>query len=121
MFVPLLELIFNKWMKYKVIPQHFNRGVITLLCKDKHSVDRISNFRPLTMLNSVLKFLAKILASQLQAVLPNLIIYEQISAVKDRTIQNYSKIHFVCTIIEYADSEAVLINPRHLIELTILS
>lgn len=119
MFVPLLELIFNNWMKYKVIPQHFNRGVITLLCKDKYSVNRISNFRPLIMLNTVLKFLAKILANHWQAVLLNLIVYEQISAVKDGTIQN--KLHFVCSIIEYADSEAVLINPRHLIVLTILS
>lgn len=68
------------------------------------------------MLNTV--FLAKILAIHLQVVLPNLIVYEQISAVKDRTIQN--KLHFVCSIIEQADSEAVLINPRHLIEVVML-
>ena len=35
MFVPLLALIFNQWLKNGTIPSRFTRGVIKLLRKDK--------------------------------------------------------------------------------------
>ena len=66
MFVPLLVTTYNNWMKPRTIPPHFTKGRVKLLCKDKHGRDGISNFRPLTMLNTDLKILAKILADRLQ-------------------------------------------------------
>ena len=87
MFVPLLATIYNNWMRQGSIPRLFTRGIVKLLHKNKHGVDGISNFRPLTMLNTDLKILAKILANRLQTVPPSLICPEQTCAVKGRTIQ----------------------------------
>ena len=79
-----------------------------MLHENKHGGDGISNFCPLTMLNTDLKILAKILANRLQTVLPSLICPEQTCAVKGRTIQD--SLHLVRTIVEKVDGNAALIN-----------
>ena len=79
-----------------------------LLRKNKHDGDGISNFRPLTMLNTDLKILAKILADHLQTVLPSLICPEQTCVKKGRTIQD--SLHLVRMIVEKVDGNAELIN-----------
>ncbi|CAE1178594.1 unnamed protein product [Acanthosepion pharaonis] len=107
-FVPLLQLIYNHWMRQGSLPRRFTRGVIKLLRKDKNGGDGLGNFRPLTMLNTDLKILAKILANRLQLVLSRLIGPEQTCAVKGRTIQD--NLHMVRLILEQVDSEAALIN-----------
>ena len=68
-----------------------------LLRKNKHGADRISDFYPLTILNTDLKILEKIIADRLQTVLPSLICPEKICAVKGRTIQD--SLHLVRTIV----------------------
>ena len=98
MFVPLLATIYDNWMRQGTIPRCFTRGIVKLLRKNKYGGDGISNFRPLTMLNTDLKILAKILANRLQTVLPSLICPEQTCAVKGRTIQD--SLHLVRTIVE---------------------
>ena len=108
MFVPLLATIYDNWMRQGTIPRCFTRGIAKLLHKNKHGGDGISNFRPLTMLNTDFKSLAKILANRLQTVLPSLICPEQTCAVKGRTIQD--SLHLVRTIIEKVDGNAALIN-----------
>ena len=108
MFVPLLATIYNNWMRQGTIPRRFTRGIVKLLRKNKHGGDGISNFRPLTMLNTDLKILAKILANCLQTVLHSLICPEQTCAVKGRTIQD--SLHLVRTIVEKVDGNATLIN-----------
>ena len=105
MFVPLLATI---WMRQGTIPRCFTRGIVKLLRKNKHGGDGVSNFRPLTMLNTDLKILVKILANQLQTVLPSLICPEQTCAVKGRTIQD--SLHLVRMIVEKVDGNAALIN-----------
>ena len=107
-FVPLLATIYNNWMRQGTIPRRFTRGIVKLLRKNKHGGDEISNFRPLTMLNTDLKILVKILANRLQTVLPSLICPEQTCAVKGRTIQD--SLHLVRTIVEKVDGNAALIN-----------
>ena len=107
MFVPLLATIYDNWMRQGSIPRRFTRGIVKLLRKNKHGGDGISNFRPLTMLNTDLKVLAKILANRLQTVLPSLICPKQTCAVKGRTIQE--SLHLVRTIVEKVDENAVLI------------
>ena len=108
MFVPLLATIFDNWMRQGTIARRFTRGIVKLLRKNKHGGDGISNFRPLTMLNTDLKILAKILANRLQTILPSLICPEQTCAVKGRTIQD--SLHLVRTIVEKVDGNAALIN-----------
>ena len=73
MFVSLLATIYNNWMSRVPYPDASPGGIVKLLRKNKHGGDGISNFRPLTMLNTDLKILAKILANRLQTVLPSLI------------------------------------------------
>lgn len=64
-FVPLLSLISNQWMKKDNIPQSFTRVVIKLLRIDKNGGDGISNFQPLIMLKTVLMIWVKVLANRL--------------------------------------------------------
>ena len=71
MFVPLLATIYDNWMRQGTIHRCFTRGIVKLLRKNQHGGDGISNFRPLTMLNTDLKILAKILANRFQTVLPS--------------------------------------------------
>jgi len=106
MLVPLLETIYNNWMRQGSIPRRFTQGVVKLLCKNKRGGDGISNFRPLTMLNTDLKILAKILADRLQTALPSLIAPEQSCAVKGRTIQD--SLHMIRTIVEKVDKAALI-------------
>ena len=108
MFVPLLATIYNNWMRQGSIPRRFPRGIVKLLRKNKHDGDGISNFRPLAMLNTDLKILAKILVNSLQTVLPSLVCPEQTCAVKGRTI--HESLHLVRTIVEKVDGNAALIN-----------
>ena len=108
MFVPLLATIYDNWTRQGTIPRRFTRGIVKLLRKNKHGGDRISKFRPLTMFNTDLKILAKILANRLQTVLPSVICPEQTCTVKGRTIQD--SLHLVRTIIEKVDGNAALIN-----------
>ena len=76
-FVPLLATIYNNRMRHGSITRHFIRGVVKFLRKDKHGGDGISNFRPLTMLNTDLKISAKILADHFQTILPSLICHDK--------------------------------------------
>ena len=108
MFVPLLATTYDNWMRQGTIPRRFTRGIVKLLRKNKHGGDGINNFRPLTMLNTDLKILAKILANRLQTALPSLICSKQTCAVKGRTIQH--SLHLVHTIVEKVDGNAALIN-----------
>ena len=57
MFVPLLVMIYN-WMNQGTILQCFTRGRLKLRSKDKYGGNGISNFHPLTILNTDLKILA---------------------------------------------------------------
>ena len=108
MFVLLLATIYNNWMRQCSILRRFTRGIVKLLRNNKHGGDGISNFRPLTMLNTDLKILAKILANRFQTILPSLICPEQTCDIKGRTIQDC--LHLVRTIVEKLDGNAGLIN-----------
>ena len=61
MFVPLLTTIYNNWMRQGSIPRRFTRSIVKLLHKNKNGGNGISNFHSLTMLNTDLKILVKIL------------------------------------------------------------
>ena len=106
-YVHLLAILYNHWLKQGNIPQRFTKGVVKLLRKDKDGGDGIDNFRPITLLNTELKILAKVLSNRLQTVLASLIGPEQTCSVKGRTIQD--NLHLVRTIIENVDSGAALI------------
>ena len=110
LFIPILTTLFNHWFEQGSIPRKMNRGMITLLKKDKRAGGKIDNFRPITLLNTELKILAKILSNRLQIVLGSLIGPEQTCSVKGRSIQD--NLHLIRTIIDGVkdDTEAALIN-----------
>ncbi len=109
-FVPILTVVFNNWFRSGSIPNRITRGVITLLKKGKGGGGKLDDYRPITLLNTELKIMAKILQERLQSVAESLLGPEQTCSVRGRTIQ--SNLHLIRTIIEGVkdDEEAALIN-----------
>jgi hypothetical protein len=68
-----------------------NRGVLTLLFKSGKR-ENICNWRPLTLLNTDYKIIAKILAERLKIVLPNVIHSDQKGFVKGRNISEANRL-----------------------------
>ena len=85
--------------------------MITLLKKGgKHVWEGLDNYQPITLLNTELKILARVLANCLQLVISDLIGPEQTFAVKGRSIQD--NLHLICEVLEGIedDTEAALIS-----------
>ena len=62
--LPLLVAVYSNWMKPETIPQHFLKSILKLLRKNKYDEDEISNFQPLTILNTDLGILVKTMADR---------------------------------------------------------
>ena len=99
MFIPILTDMFNHWFAQGAIPGSVTKGVITLLKNGgRHVWEGIDDYRPITLVNTDLKILARILANRLQLVISDLISPEQIFAVKGRSIQD--NLHFIRKVLE---------------------
>ena len=111
-FVPILMDVFNHWFAQGVIPGCVTKGVITLLKKGGQHVGEggLDDYRPITLLNTELKILARVLANRLQRVISDLIGPEQTFAVKGRSIQD--NLHLICEVLEGIedDTDAALIS-----------
>ena len=111
MFVPILTDVFNHWFAQGAIPGSVTKGVITLLKKGgRHVWEGLDDYRPITLLNTELKILARVLANCLQLVISDLIGPEQTFAVKGRSIQD--NLHLIREVLEGIedDTEAALIS-----------
>ena len=111
MFVPILTDMFHHWFAQRAISDSVTKGVITLVKKgDRHVWEELDDYRPITLLNTELKILTRVLANRLKLVISDLIGPEQNYAVKGRSIQN--NLHLVREIQEGLDdgTEAALIN-----------
>ena len=85
--------------------------MITLLKKEgRHVRGELDDYRPITLLNTELKILVRVLANRLPLVISNLIGPEQNYAVKGRSIRD--NLHLVRQILERIkdDTKAALIN-----------
>ena len=110
MLVPILMDMFNHWFAQGAIPGCVTKGMITLLKKGgKHIWEGLDDYRPITLLNTELKILARVLANRLQLV-SDLIGPEQTYAVKGRSIQD--NLHLIRKVHEGIedDTEAALIS-----------
>jgi hypothetical protein len=76
------------------------RAILTLLPKKDKDSHYIKNWRPLSLLNTDYKILAKLLAKRLQLVLPDLINTDQSGCIKKRSTHN--NIRSIIDIIEHA-------------------
>ena len=111
MFVPILTDMFNHWFAQGAIPGSVTKGVITLLKKGgRHVWEGLDDYRPITLLNTELKILARVLANRLQLVISDLIGSEQTFAVKGRSIQD--NLHLIREVLEGIEdgTEAALIS-----------
>ena len=111
MFVPILTDMFNHWFAQGAIPGSVTKGVITLLKKGgRHVWMGLDDYRPITLLNTELKILARVLANRLQLVISDLIGSEQTFAVKGRSIQD--NLHLIREVLEGIEdgTEAALIS-----------
>ena len=111
MFVPILTDMFNHWFAQGATPGSVTKGVITLLRKGgRHVWEGLDDYRPITLLNTELKILARVLANRLQLVISDLIGPEQTFAVKGRSIQD--NLHLIREVLEGIkdDTEAALIS-----------
>jgi len=69
---PDLHQAFTAMLNEGETSAFINKGIITLIPKfGDHA--RLNNWRPITLLRSIYKILAKLLAGRLQAILPNII------------------------------------------------
>ena len=96
---------------YSTIPGSITKGVITLLKKGgRHVWEDLDDYRPITLLNTELKILARVLANRLQLVISDPIGPEQNYTVKGRSIQD--NLHLIREILAGIkdDDEAALIN-----------
>ena len=85
MFLPILGDMLNHWLGQGAIPSSVTKGVITLLEKGgRHIWEELYDYRPITLLNTELKILVRVL----QLVTGDLIGPEQNYAVKGRSIQD---------------------------------
>jgi hypothetical protein len=61
------------------------RGILTLIPKKDQDIRLKKNWRPISLLNSDYKILAKAMAIRLQTVLPNIINVDQAGCIKGRS------------------------------------
>ncbi|MCO5560132.1 hypothetical protein L7F22_013739 [Adiantum nelumboides] len=102
--------LLNHWRKEGSIQPNFNQGLIKLNPKGQDRLE-IRNYRPLTMLNSVYKVMAKALALKIKYVVNQVVHPKQFGFVQGRSI--HEAILNVITTIDWAaeqDQDYVMIN-----------
>ena len=111
MIVPILTDMFNHRFAQGTIPHSVTKGVITLLKKgDRHIWEDLDDYRPITLLNTEIKILARVLPNRLQLVISDLIGLDRNYAVKGRSVQdNLHLVHKIRVGLE-GGTEAALIN-----------
>ena len=66
MFVPILMDMFNRWFTKGTIPGSITKGLIPLLKKGgRHVWEELDDYKPITLLNTELKILVRVLANRL--------------------------------------------------------
>ena len=91
--------MFNHWFALGIIPGSVTKGEIKLLKKgDRHVWESLDDYWPITLLNTELKILARVLANHLQHVISDLIGPEQTYSVKGRSIQD--NLHLIREVLE---------------------
>ena len=103
--------LYNEIISDKKFHLTARRGVITLLEKTGKNPLEISSWRPLTLLNTDYKIFAKIIASRMQKVLPELINEAQSGFMKGRSIaDNVMKLMNVMNFCETQNKSALLVS-----------
>ena len=73
-------------LQHKKLPASLSKGVISLIPKGNKPKDKLDNWRPITLLNSLYKILSKAIANRINKVLPSVVHPDQCGFVKGRYI-----------------------------------
>ena len=83
---PILLKYFSALQGQATLPNRLCKGIITLIPKGKNNLDRITNWRPITMLCTDYKILSAIFTSRIQSVAATIINPDQTGFLKNRYI-----------------------------------
>ena len=78
-------------------------GLIKLICKDTSKKDQLKYYRPISLLNTDYKIIAKSIASRLKKALPSIIHIDQSFGIPGRSIQD--NILFMNALFAYIDKK----------------
>ncbi len=81
---PLLLSVFEESLSVKSLPPTMRQAVISLILKKDKNPLECSSFRPISLLNTDAKVLAKVLARHLEGILPSVISPDQTGFIKNR-------------------------------------
>ena len=82
----ILKEVFSEIFEKGEVNERMGMGITKLIYKRKGEKLDLKNYRPITMLNTDLKILAKVLANRLKEVMPSIIETNQAYGVKGRDI-----------------------------------
>ena len=85
---PLLLDLYQAIQDNKQTPQSLSKGIITLIYKNKGDRNNISNYRPISLLNTDYKILTKTLANRLKLTISQVISTNQAYSIPNRDIQD---------------------------------
>ncbi len=91
MLVPVLKEVYDEIFKKGELSEKMKIGMIKLIYKKRGNANDLKNYRPLTMLNTDFKVLAKVLANRLKKVLLTIINTTQAYGVQGKDILDSSK------------------------------
>ncbi len=107
----ILKEVYQEIFRKKEFDQRMSMGLMKLIYKRKGSKNMLNNFRPITMLNTDMKILAKILANRLNKVLPTIITTNQAYGVKGRDIADItSGIRDIISVLNERQENGYVIN-----------
>lgn len=88
LLAPILLKLYNKMQATKRTPNTFALSILALIYKNKGSQENLDNYRPISLLNTDYKILAKILANRLKQVIPSIVSTSQVYSIPGRDISD---------------------------------
>ncbi len=107
----ILKEIYDDVFREEGVNSRMGLGLMKIIYKKKGDKTNLKNFRPITMLNTDFKILAKVLANRLKNVMPSIIETNQAYSVKGRDIADItSSIRDIIGYIKEKENNAYVIS-----------
>ena len=108
---PYIMALYKETMAQGKLNSSARKGLITLIPKKNKDLTNLNAWRPLTMLNTDYKIIAKVIADRLNTVLPMLISEEQTGFMKGRNIsENLRRTLDVITYAKRSNTPGVIMS-----------